>query len=113
MRLTATLTLREAGFREVDEGERLASLRGELDLSTVEILASSLASMIAQRGHLTLDMGEVSFVDSTGLHGLLGIAEVVGPEGRVLLRRPRRSLRRMIEIAGIQDRFDIEDTIED
>ena len=98
---------------EVDEGERLAWLRGELDLSTVEILASSLASMIAARGDLTLDVGEVTFVDSTGLHGLLGIAEVIGPEGRVLLRRPRPSLRRLIEIAGIDERFDMADPIQD
>jgi anti-anti-sigma factor len=97
----------------VDENARSARLQGELDLSTIEVLASSLAPTVAARGDLTLDMGEVGFIDSTGLHALLGIADALDPDGRLILRRPRRGLRRLIEIAGIEDRFELVDPIED
>jgi anti-sigma B factor antagonist len=92
---------------EVDEDARVARLRGELDLSTAESFASAVAPLIATGGDVVLDMEAVTFVDSTGLHGLLGIAESLAPLGRVTLRRPNRTLARLIGIAGLRDRFDV------
>lgn len=91
----------------VDVGSRVAWLRGELDLSTEERLAAALEPLLAAAGDVVLDMGEVTFVDSTGLRRLLSIAQAIGPACRVTLRGPRRTVVRLLEISGLEDRFDV------
>jgi anti-sigma B factor antagonist len=92
---------------EVDEDARVARLRGELDLSTKETFADALEPLVAAGGDVVVDMEDVTFVDSTGLHGLLSVAEALGPDRRLTLRRPRRTLVRLLEISGLEGRFDI------
>ena len=60
---------------DVDEGASLAVLRGELDLSSVETLVCEVRPLVARGGNLEIDMEAVRFVDSTGLRGLLSLAE--------------------------------------
>jgi len=92
---------------EVDEGARSARLRGELDLSTTEMFANVVEPLIAAGGDVVLDMRDVTFVDSTGLRELLSLAEALGPSCRVTLKRPRRTLVRLLEISGLEGRFDV------
>ena len=92
---------------EVDEGARSARLRGELDLSTTKMFANVIEPLIAAGGDVVLDMRDVTFVDSTGLRELLSLAEALGPSCRVTLKRPRRTLVRLLEISGLEGRFDV------
>ena len=94
---------------DVDEGANLAVLRGELDLSSVETLASAVRPLVAPGGSLEIDMEAVGFVDSTGLRGLLSLVEKLGPHGRVTIVRPRRDLCRLMDILGLRGRFELVD----
>lgn len=94
---------------DVDEGASLAVLRGELDLSSVETLVCEVRPLVARGGNLEIDMEAVRFVDSTGLRGLLSLAEKLGPHGRVTIVRPRRALCRLLDISGFRGRFEFVD----
>ena len=94
---------------DIDEGARLAVLRGELDLSSVETFVRAVRPLAARGGDLEIDMGAVRFVDSTGLQGLLNLADVLGPDGRVTIVRPRRGLCRLLDISGLGERFELVD----
>jgi anti-anti-sigma factor len=79
---------------------------GELDLGSAEVLETA----IVPNGEvcLTLDLSELTFIDSSGIHALEKLARA---ERMVVLRGPTRNVRRVFEIVGFdQDsRFVIED----
>ena len=78
---------------------------GELDLGSAEVLSTA----IVPNGevYLTLDMSELTFIDSSGLHALERLAR---SDRMVVLRGPRENVRRVFEIVGFDQgpRFVIE-----
>jgi anti-anti-sigma factor len=76
---------------------------GELDMSTASELDQRIVTAMRDRptGHVIVDLEEVEFMDSAGLRMLLTAAAVARTNGnRLLLRRPRRAVRRLIEVTG-------------
>jgi anti-anti-sigma factor len=69
---------------------------GELDLGSAEVLGTA----IVPNGEvcLTLDLSDLTFIDSSGIAAL----EKLASAGRmVVLRGPTRNVRRVFEISGL------------
>ena len=73
---------------------------GELDMATADALR---AEMDLIPGPLTLDMSGVTFMDSTGLHVILGRSE----RGKVTLCAPSDQILRLLDLTGVNGRADI------
>jgi anti-sigma B factor antagonist len=106
-RVTATTTF---GVQtEVFGDQVVMALRGEMDVYSAARLRNELNWVIGQGSlNIVLDLGELDFMDSTGL-GVLARAERRAQEagGRLRLRSPRRSLQRVLEITGMAHVFSI------
>jgi anti-anti-sigma factor len=74
---------------------RRIALSGEFDLATAHRLEAILADL--EDTPVQLDMGNVDFVDSTGLKVLIA-ARRDRPNLRIV--NPSRSLRRLFEVTG-------------
>lgn len=87
-------------------------VRGEVDLATVTVLEEVLEAGIREsEGAFILDLSEVEFIDSSGLHALLRARGLLGREDRSLaLVCPAGAARRALEVSGIGDLFVIYDT---
>jgi anti-anti-sigma regulatory factor len=79
---------------EHGRGLRLA---GELCLSTVGDLVAMLDTLPEGAG--VIDVGELSFMDSSGLHAFEGYAARLEPRP-LLLRNPTAQVRRLFELTG-------------
>ena len=93
--------------RSVREGRehRLAPV-GELDIATVEGLERAFDAVRAEEAvdSLVIDLGEATFMDSTGLHLLLRINAACVEAGlplRVLIGPP--AIERLFDITGVRD----------
>jgi anti-sigma B factor antagonist len=77
---------------------------GELDLATAPDLAAALSEALAhERDTLTIDAAGITFCDSSGLKVLLN-----APGHRpVRLKSPSTVLRRVLELSGTTERFEI------
>jgi anti-anti-sigma factor len=66
------------------------NLRGELDIATVPRLVAAVASALrSSPGELTIDLRDLSFLDSSGLRELIVLADRARAEGwRLGLVRP-------------------------
>lgn len=76
-------------------------IRGELDLVTMPVLAEQLT--LALRGNperLILDMAATDFMDCGSARLIAGAARSL-PGGRLVIRRPGRGVRRMLELTGL------------
>lgn len=91
------------------DGRSEVQLVGELDISTAPLLREGLLRLLADgSGDVTLDLSRLNFIDSTGLSVLVGAYKRASESGRaVVLRSPRPSARKVLEISGLDTVFEI------
>jgi anti-sigma B factor antagonist len=91
-----------------DDGSGTLFLRGEVDLHAVETAGPDLDARL--RTVATVHSGDVTFIDSMGLHCLITAAVAArGRQEKVRLVRPSRPVVQMLEITAMTDFFAVED----
>jgi len=96
------------------DGDRsTVALRGELDLSGVDRARQAIEEAeAAESPLLVLDLSELDFIDSTGLEVMLRAARRAHDEGRrLIVARPSRYVRRLLELTAIDQSLDIVDDV--
>lgn len=73
-------------------------LEGEYDMSSQSKLDAILDEMIAAGGRVELDVSDLSFIDSSGMRSILDAAASLGSSGRLVIRRPSRTFRRVLDL---------------
>ena len=82
-----------------ETGECVLRVSGEVDLSNVALLREAVESFVASSPpRVVLDVGDLTFMDSSGLAALLQVATRVDA---VVLRHPRNIICRLIETTGV------------
>jgi len=76
-------------------------LSGELDIGTVPLLGQAVADDGPVRGDLVLDLRDLTFIDSTGVRGLISLADGLDPEGVVVLAAPGPTIARVFDLMGL------------
>ena len=84
-------------------GARALRLVGELDLSGVDRLLAAFGELEGS-GDGVLDLTDLTFMDSSGIHACFRISlELAETGARLVLCNPQRMVQRVIEIAGLLD----------
>ena len=100
----------EIAEEEAGDG-RVVRLAGELDVATAPELARIVLRHRAPNERVVLDLGELHFMDSTGLRILLKARRIAAEGGWVLvLRSVPPNIRRLLELAGVEDAIPTEST---
>jgi anti-sigma B factor antagonist len=82
--------------------EMLLKISGELDLSTAPSLRACIDTVDPNVPLLTIDMGEIRFIDSTGLGLLAGTHHALSSSGRRLeIQSARGHTRKLLEVTGL------------
>jgi anti-sigma B factor antagonist len=87
---------------------------GEIDILTSPILDQKLQGVVDQgQSSVLVDLGEVTFLDSTGLSVLItGLKRCQSTGGELRLVSPRPNVRRVLEITGLTETFHISGDVE-
>jgi anti-sigma B factor antagonist len=101
-----TIAVRHAG------GEIVVALSGELDPHSAPQLQEEIDA-VRDVGHagatVVLDLEELSFIDSSGLRVLIAAQKAIDAVGgRLVLRHPSETARRLLEITGLVDHLAVE-----
>ena len=85
-------------------------LTGEIDLTTSQRVREALLSIANSGEHrVVVDLGNVTFMDSTGLSALVAARKRFGTiDGEIILRSPSPNVLRVLEISGLTRVFTIE-----
>ena len=84
-------------------GNRLLIIHGELDIATAPELVDLLDRMRHHKHAVTLDLAEVTFMDSTGLTTLMDAQVQAERDGwSFTVTRPSQAVKRVFELAGVQ-----------
>lgn len=91
--------------RHVDpEGNGTLKLAGSIDMMTRDRLKDAGMAILREGGTLTLDLGEVDFLDSMGIGALVELTKASQAHGRRLVvsaRSPR--VTRVLEVTGLDE----------
>jgi anti-anti-sigma factor len=75
---------------------------GEVDFATASLLARQLETVAGQEPeHLTIDLGQTSFLDAAGLRVIIQARQALPPSCPVMLRSPVRHVRMALEVSGL------------
>jgi anti-sigma B factor antagonist len=93
------------------DGQWLVQIRGEVDVATSPNLRTELAGLLERDARsLVLDLGSLSFIDSSGLGVLVEALERLKAQNGegIVLRGMQEPVRRVFEITGLTELFTIE-----
>jgi anti-sigma B factor antagonist len=94
------------GELQVQSDGNVVTVRGDLDMETVRQLTQALVGLA---GTVVLVLDELSFVDSSGLQGILNAQRGARARGdELILRRPSEALVRVLEMTDLRGTFVIE-----
>lgn len=101
----------EEGFaisrRDAGEGALVAP-RGDLDLATVEVLDTALRRAEETHELVVLDLRQVPFMDSSGLHALIAAdLRMRGRGGRLAIVQGGDQIRRLLELTGADKQLEV------
>jgi anti-sigma B factor antagonist len=84
-------------------GVRRVKLCGEVDLATAPELAAALSAAAQDAALVFVDLSELTFMDSTGLHVILDArARLRGADCALVVTRRSRQVNRTSEITGAE-----------
>jgi anti-sigma B factor antagonist len=90
-----------------ESGIPVVKIAGEVDMSNADLVRKAVEPVIERKpGRIVFELGELEFMDSSGLAMLLGVAERITV---VELKSPRPLVRRILELTGLTTAFVITD----
>jgi anti-anti-sigma factor len=100
----------EVESEELEDGIRVLTVRGELDMNTAPELEQKLESALADStSSIVLDLCECEFIDSTGIALIVRTWQQLdrgaggNGEGRVVLCSQNHQVRRLLKITGVEN----------
>lgn len=82
---------------------------GDIDIASGPVLDAAILEREPSHPEVILDLGDVSFIDSSGLRSLLSAASRARDrKGRVVLRNVGPEVTRLLEITGTTEQFVID-----
>jgi anti-anti-sigma factor len=90
------------------DGETVVIASGELDLATTGELRSCLTELRGDDHPIRLDMTDVEFMDSSGLHTLIRATEDFAADGSRFMIVPSEPVRRILQLVDLEDRLPLE-----
>lgn len=82
----------------------VVKITGEFDMIIADEFKKTVDSYLDSRlaKYLLVDLGSVSFIDSSGLGALLGrYKKVESLKGKMVIAGPQRQVRKILEVSGI------------
>jgi anti-sigma B factor antagonist len=97
---------RPDGVFEIETNDGVVTVRGDIDMGSIGELANVLEQL---EGTVVLELEEVTFLDSSGLQGMIDAQQLARERGDdLILRRPSSPVRRVLEMTDLNSVFVIE-----
>jgi anti-anti-sigma factor len=89
-----------ADFGITSDGPRTFFVNGELDMATVPILNIAMVDAVARGGPISMDLTDLTFLDSTGVGAILQAAKDL-PFGCIVLHGVRDGVGKVTGLMGV------------
>ncbi len=98
----------------VSDGTVVVRVTGEIDLAVTADLTAAVRPHFQQGRTVEVDLGGLTFIDSSGMGVLVQLLKESTRQGaRLVLTQVPRPARRLFEVSGLAGFFDIRPAVED
>jgi len=98
---------------EVHDGQTVVRVAGDLDLAAVEDFVEVVRACLGRSEGVELDLGGVSFIDSSGLGALVRSRKEAESQDKTLrLSNVSETTHRLLNLTGLAEVFDIRTNLE-
>jgi anti-sigma B factor antagonist len=88
---------------ERDGDERTARLIGELDLASYDQALQDMSWAFGGEGDVSLDLSQLTFMDSTGVRLLIQIRNSLEGKGTLILSSPAPNVEKVLRLIGMEE----------
>lgn len=105
----------EVETRQADNGVTVVAPTGRLDVAGAPTLKEAISEVVKSGPpRIVIDMGGVSFVDSTGLGSVISaLKQIRGSQGELRLAAPNQQARVVLELTTLDRVFPYYATVEE
>jgi len=105
----------EVEMRQVENGITVVAPTGRLDVAGAPALKEAISEVVKTGPpRIVIDMGGVSFVDSTGLGSVISaLKQIRGSQGELRLAAPNQQARVVLELTTLDRVFPYYATVEE
>lgn len=99
-----------AQFSEDVRGDGLCVIRtvGELDIAAADVFIDVVRASLSRCAIVELDLGDVTFIDSTGLGALVRLRkEAEAKDASLYLTQVSAATDRLLRLTGLSEVFDV------
>jgi anti-sigma B factor antagonist len=90
------------------DGCVVVALSGDMDLASTMPFSVLAEQAVSASHHVVFDMGGVTFLDSTGLRGILHVYRTVSGDGSVTLRNVSPAIVHVLHVSGVETLLNVE-----
>jgi anti-anti-sigma factor len=90
-----------AEFGITAQGPNMFFLSGELDMATVPIMNVALGDAVSRGGPITIDLADLTFMDSSGVGAIIGSVKDL-PSGCIILHGAHDGVGKVLDLMGVQ-----------
>jgi anti-anti-sigma factor len=76
-------------------------MKGELDVAETETFLAGVGD-VGEGGDVILELGDLAFIDSSGVRALLVLADRLQPDDALILRNPAPAVRRVFDLVALE-----------
>lgn len=98
----------------VQGGATVATVHGEIDLASGPVIRLAVRNVVlagAQR--VVLDLTSSTFLDSSGIGMLIGLAKLIEPQGHLAIASTDSATGRALNMTGLSALFTVRETVDD
>jgi anti-anti-sigma factor len=89
-----------ADFGITAQGPNMFFLSGELDVATVPIMNVAIADAVSRGGPITIDMADLTFMDSSGVGAIVKSVQTL-PRGCIVLHGAHDGVGKLLDLMGV------------
>jgi anti-sigma B factor antagonist len=82
------------------QGPSMFFLSGELDVATLPIMNVAIADAVSRGGAITIDMTDLTFMDSSGVGAIIGSVKTL-PTGCIVLHGAHDGVGKVLDLMGV------------
>jgi anti-anti-sigma factor len=89
-----------ADFGITAQGPNMFFMSGELDMASVPIMNVAIADAVSRGGPITIDMADLTFMDSSGVGAIVRSVQSL-PRGCIVLHGAHDGVGKLLELMGV------------
>lgn len=87
---------------DVRRGNPVVAFSGEIDMAVAEEVSAALETWTSAGGPVTVDLSDVTFIDSAGIGVLLRAAAELSERGCIIVHGARGPVKKVFELTGVE-----------